>query len=442
MRGFSTSRTSAAAPPAPMARRLPIACVAAGPQRVPASLRSRCGDRQHLQRHRRGRPRGPRFHPPRPPPQPRARIVVTGCYAQRAPANWPHSRRGRGGRQQPQGARCPRLWLTCRATAGRRATRPATPANGLSQIQRGLASRVGPTAGGVSRRPLRPLFSRRSAARSRRADPPQPQDPGGLRQSLHLLRHSADARLRRGALPAETVCSQVEGFVAAGGNELVLSGINLGRWGRDLAEPQAIQTAPTLAGWSARSSSKPLCRACASVPSSRWTGTAELIALMAEFGGTQRSGAPRASAAAVRFRRRTAPHAPPLPPLALRRKVAALLRAAGPELTLGADVMVGFPGETDSRVRRNPGLHSRAALRLSAPVPVFAAPRHAAWALHAAAPVPRRPLSKSAWPLSARSWPRRVRAHRRRLSGTRASMPSLCTHPGLANDSRPHRRPH
>ena len=27
---------------------------------------------------------------------------------------------------------------------------------------------------------------------------------------------------------------QVEGFVAAGGNELVLSGINLGRWGRDL----------------------------------------------------------------------------------------------------------------------------------------------------------------------------------------------------------------
>ena len=27
---------------------------------------------------------------------------------------------------------------------------------------------------------------------------------------------------------------QVESFVAAGGKELVLSGINLGRWGRDL----------------------------------------------------------------------------------------------------------------------------------------------------------------------------------------------------------------
>ncbi len=28
---------------------------------------------------------------------------------------------------------------------------------------------------------------------------------------------------------------QVEGFVAAGGKELVLSGINLGRWGRDFS---------------------------------------------------------------------------------------------------------------------------------------------------------------------------------------------------------------
>ena len=31
-------------------------------------------------------------------------------------------------------------------------------------------------------------------------------------------------------------------------------------------------------------------------------------------------------------------------------KAAALMRAAGPDLTLGADVMVGFPGETDLRI--------------------------------------------------------------------------------------------
>ncbi len=38
------------------------------------------------------------------------------------------------------------------------------------------------------------------------------------------------------SLPAASVLKQVEGFVAAGGNELVLSGINLGRWGRDFVQ--------------------------------------------------------------------------------------------------------------------------------------------------------------------------------------------------------------
>jgi threonylcarbamoyladenosine tRNA methylthiotransferase MtaB len=37
------------------------------------------------------------------------------------------------------------------------------------------------------------------------------------------------------SLPHASVLRQVEGFIAAGGKELVLSGINLGRWGRDLS---------------------------------------------------------------------------------------------------------------------------------------------------------------------------------------------------------------
>ncbi len=40
------------------------------------------------------------------------------------------------------------------------------------------------------------------------------------------------------SLPCEAVLRHVEGFVAAGGMELVLSGINLGRWGRDLSGKQ------------------------------------------------------------------------------------------------------------------------------------------------------------------------------------------------------------
>ena len=49
------------------------------------------------------------------------------------------------------------------------------------------------------------------------------------------------------SLPLRAVLRQVEGFVAAGGNELVLSGINLGRWGRDLAAQDGWPK-PSLAG--------------------------------------------------------------------------------------------------------------------------------------------------------------------------------------------------
>ncbi len=62
---------------------------------------------------------------------------------------------------------------------------------------------------------------------------------------------------------------------------------------------------------------------------------------------------------------------------------AALFRAAGPDLTLGADVMVGFPGEIRSRIRRDARFYARTALRLPSPVSLFAAPRHAWWAAHA-----------------------------------------------------------
>ena len=68
------------------------------------------------------------------------------------------------------------------------------------------------------------------------------------------------------SLPKQQVLDSVQRFVAAGGQELVISGINLGRWGRDLIPQERFEDLLTeileTTGF----------RACASAPSSRWTG--------------------------------------------------------------------------------------------------------------------------------------------------------------------------
>jgi threonylcarbamoyladenosine tRNA methylthiotransferase MtaB len=161
----------------------------------------------------------------------------------------------------------------------------------------------------------------------------------------------------------------VEGFVAAGGNELVLSGINLGRWGWDLpgslfegkvsgswfptlsAEKSGKDGAPsrirpTLAGLVREIFERtelPRLR-LSSIEPMDWD--AELIGLMAEFGGirlARHAHLPLQSGSDAVLRRMHRRYRP----WHYAEKVAALLRVSGPELTLGADVMVGFPGETD-----------------------------------------------------------------------------------------------
>jgi threonylcarbamoyladenosine tRNA methylthiotransferase MtaB len=87
-------------------------------------------------------------------------------------------------------------------------------------------------------------------------------------------------------LSAASVLKQVEGFVAAGGNELVLSGINLGRWGQDLPASEGVPRL-TLAGLVRQifdETALPRLR-LSSIEPMDWN--AELIGLMAEFGGAR-----------------------------------------------------------------------------------------------------------------------------------------------------------
>ncbi len=209
------------------------------------------------------------------------------------------------------------------------------------------------------------------------------------------------------SLPYAVVLRQVEGFVAAGGNELVLSGINLGRWGRDLSGSFEPRPAGEGVGCEA-ASREPAPRTLAALVRAIFARTAlgrlrlssiepmdwdaELIGLMAEFGNPEAG------------ERRLARHAHlPLQSgsdAVLRRmhrryrpwhyadKAAALARAAGPELTLGADVMVGFPGETDAEFEETMALVRALPFGYLHLFPFSPRPATPGWALHAERPVP------------------------------------------------------
>jgi len=185
----------------------------------------------------------------------------------------------------------------------------------------------------------------------------------------------------------------VEGFVAAGGNELVLSGINLGRWGWDLSgsfnnedSARPMLAGPTLAKLVRRileQNSLPRLR-LSSIEPMDWDQ--DLIALMAEFGGGRlgrHAHLPLQSGSDAVLRRMHRRYRP----WHYTEKIAALVRAAGPELTLGADVMVGFPGETDGEFEETLELVRALPFGYLHLFPFSPRPGTRGWALHAERPV-------------------------------------------------------
>lgn len=146
------------------------------------------------------------------------------------------------------------------------------------------------------------------------------------------------------SLAADKVMAQVRGFVAVGGKELVISGINLGRWGRDLKENRSLAS---LVREILSETDLPRLR-LSSIEPMDWTP--ELIGLLADFGGgllARHAHLPLQSGSDGVLRRMHRRYRP----WHYEQKVAALIDAAGPELALGADVMAGFPGETEAEFR-------------------------------------------------------------------------------------------
>ncbi|HEV2485398.1 MAG TPA: MiaB/RimO family radical SAM methylthiotransferase [Terracidiphilus sp.] len=235
------------------------------------------------------------------------------------------------------------------------------------------------------------------------------------------------------SLPRATILRQVEGFVAAGGNELVLSGINLGRWGRDLPASDE-RTKHTLAGLVRQifcETKLPRLR-LSSIEPMDWD--VELFGLMAEFGGAKlarHAHLPLQSGSDAVLRRMHRRYRP----WHYAEKVEALLRAAGPELTLGADVMVGFPGETDAEFEETLEMVRAIPFGYLHLFPFSPRPGTRGWALHAERPVAQQAVEERMAALRALATEKNV-THRRKFVGQELEAITMHTPPTMAEIDR------
>ncbi|AXC14277.1 tRNA-t(6)A37 methylthiotransferase [Acidisarcina polymorpha] len=273
---------------------------------------------------------------------PKARVVVTGCYAQRAPEEL---------------AALPGVHAVIGNSHKSRVVEAAIAQ--ISSSDKGSGAFV----------PLNSL--RPSSIESGAASVSIWHDPLFAHSELAALPFASDAHQTRPNLKIQDGCGNrcsfciipttrgssrsvnlkeclraVEGFAAQGGQELVLSGINLGRWGRDLSPATRLEE---LVGAILEKTSLPRLR-ISSVEPMDWS--ADLIALFRMHGQDRGGGGPRlarhahlplqsGSDAILRAMHRR------YRPWHYAAKLEEI-RSASPGAAIGADVMIGFPGETDS----------------------------------------------------------------------------------------------
>jgi threonylcarbamoyladenosine tRNA methylthiotransferase MtaB len=269
---------------------------------------------------------------------PAARVIVTGCYAQRAPEELA----GLAGVNAVVGN-------SHKALLGQVIQRLEMAANDVGFVP--LAEVGGRSCGpGVV-----PVFADDRFAHANLAaedlaagENTRPnlkvQDGCGNRCSFCII---PTTRGHSRSVPPRLVLERVRGFVDAGGKELVLSGINLGRWGRDFEKPARFED---LVAAILEETELPRLR-ISSVEPMDWS--ADLLALYQQHGHEDAaSSGPRlarhahlplqsGSDAILRAMHRR------YRPWHYAEKVAAI-HDAMPEAAIGADVMVGFPGETDA----------------------------------------------------------------------------------------------
>lgn len=179
------------------------------------------------------------------------------------------------------------------------------------------------------------------------------------------------------------VLREVAAFVDAGGTELVLTGINLGRWGRDLDPPHRLED---LIDEIFTTTSLSRLR-ISSVEPMDWTDG--LIALFARWSSgpyprlARHAHMPLQSGSDAVLRRMHRRYRP-----WHYAERAAQVRAASPMAAIGADVMVGFPGETAAEFQESYDFIATQPFTYLHLFPFSARPGTRAWELHRKFPVP------------------------------------------------------
>jgi len=269
-------------------------------------------------------------------------ILVTGCYAQRAPEEL---------------AALPGVTWVVGNSHKHRAAEIATSPDSSSRGFVPLAQLSGNVLAGDSPNNIfvgdifahtellaAPVFE---AANERTRPNLKVQDGCDNRCSFCVIPY---VRGQSRSLPLERVLTEVRSLVSAGYREVVISGINLGRWGRDLEgsrQHSAVSIQPTghrfeelvLAILQETSLEK---LRISSVEPMDWSD--ELIEMMATSSRiAKHAHVPLQSASDAVLRRMYRKYRP----WHYREKITKI-RTAMPSAAIGADVMVGFPGETES----------------------------------------------------------------------------------------------
>ncbi len=287
---------------------------------------------------------------------PDCRIVVTGCYAQRAPeelAALPGVALVIGNSHKhrlvdialPSGAGNPvELARSGEAVAPNRGdfVPVSRLAGGLADARRATTSDRGPVF-------VSDIFAHTElmaapvldAAEERTRPILKVQDGCDNRCSFCVIPY---VRGSSRSLPLGRILEEVHRLIEAGYREVVISGINLGRWGRDLrrfeGDTPALGLADLVRSILNRTSLEKL--RISSVEPMDWTD--DLIRLVAESPRiAKHAHVPLQSGSDRVLRRMHRKYRP----WHYREKIQALRRAM-PAAAIGADVMVGFPGESDS----------------------------------------------------------------------------------------------